>query len=262
MPRKHPAFEPSTRFFGLLCVLVLCAASIDCGESCISGVINPPDNMLQVKTCSITVSNGTMNVSFHGAAGPATSSNSFSIRHIFVTVSGVEISADGSSRWDEIAPELENKPIQIDLLADDVTAEQRLVEAQVAPGNYSAVRLRVAPESVNANFAPGENMCRSAGVNCAVDWDGAIRSLIFALDGVQKGVHGRDAGAPDVLIASTQISGGLLRILPEAATNVDILFRADLSSAARDGESLVLTPIFGVESSNSQSTGVAADPNK
>jgi hypothetical protein len=239
MPRKQPAPGPSIGFPGLLCVALLCLFAAACGDSCISGVFNPPNSMFQVKTCSLTSTNGTMSVSGHGSA-PAAQTGSFSLRHVFVAISGIEVSSDASLEWREIAPALEREPVQLDLLssasAANRCAQSPLAVAQIPPGDYTHIRLRLASDAGEVTFASGLNQCRDIGVNCAVASDGAIRALAI------------DPGALEIRVAPSQASGGFVRVMPDTQTDVQIVFDGSSSRAAFVGDSLNLIPAFIAES--------------
>lgn len=244
MSRKRFAPGLSGNFPALLCVVLLCLAVSACGDSCISGVFNPPNSMVQVKTCSgsLSISNGSIRMSFRRSPAPVAQGGSFAFRHIFVAVSGIEVFSAGSRDWREIAPALEATPAQIDLLASAPAvdcARTLLAQASIPPGDYSQVRLRLAPESAGVNFGSAGNQCRDVGVNCAVASDGAIRSLTSDLNG--------DPSAPQVLIGPGQIAGGSFRVLPDASMDLEIAFNAFSSRAVSVGDSLHLAPVFSAE---------------
>lgn len=196
--------------------------------------------MVQVKTCSLNTTNGMFRVSLRGSASAAQTS-SFAFRHIYVTISGVEVSSGASPVWREIAPALESKPVQLDLLeggtdGSDEFGRVSLGEASIPPGDYTAIRLRLAGGGQSTELdSPEGNRCRDVGANCAVTWDGAIGSLTF------------DLSAPETGFAVVQIAGGFLRVLPDASTRLDIVFNAVASRAVAMGDSLRLTPVFDAE---------------
>jgi Domain of unknown function (DUF4382) len=241
MPRKPSAPDSSVSFFALLCILLLCVGTADCGDSCVSGIFNPPNSMVQVKTCSgsLSISNGTVRVSLRGSA-PTAQMGSFAFRHINVTISGVEVSSVASPVWREITPALRSKPVQLDLLeggtdGSDEFGRVSLGEASIPPGDYTAIRLRLAGPSTELDLLLEGNRCRDVGANCAVAWDGAIRPLAL------------DLSAPEIGFAPVEIAGGVLRVLPDASTRLDMVFNAAGSRAVATGDSLRLAPVFDAE---------------
>lgn len=243
MFQKHSLLAPSSTFFELLCVLVLCMGAVNCGESCISGVFNPPNSMFQVKTCSVSASNGSMSVGAQGSDGSgaavtvSASSRTFRMRHLFVAVSGIEIRAEGSSQWQEIASALESNPIQIDLLGDASAEGPWPIDAEVSPGNYSALRLRLPSESENAKLASRENPCGEVGLHCAVMSDGTIRPLRLEGTGHVQGNQSLPAQIPE----------GFLRVMPDTRTDVGIVFQGAASNAVEFGGAVLLAAVLTAE---------------
>jgi len=252
MPRKQALLGCSIGFFGILCIVALCLGASGCGDSCVSGIFNPPNSSVQVKTCSLTTTSGMVSVGVRSSGAPAGEAGSLGFRHMFVTISGIEVFSESSSEWREIAPALESKPVQVDLLAgtsvSDGCAQARLAEAQVPPGDYTGVRLRLASESADIEFAPGENQCRPAGVNCAVAPDGTIRPLTV------------DGNTPELRIAPRQISGVFFRVMPDTQTDLSILFDAAASRAVPLRNAVHLAAVFSAEAAGPCPAVAAAEP--
>lgn len=196
--------------------------------------------MVQVKTCSLNTSNGTVQLNARGSRAPAAQTGSFAFRHIYVTISGVEVSSEVPPRWLEIAPALESEPVQLDLLEGSTASEDfgrvSLGEASIPTGDYTDIRLRLAAKSAVLDSVPEWNQCRDIGLNCAVAWDGTIHPLTL------------DLSVPEIRIGPAQIGGGFLRVLPDASARLDIVFNAASSRATLVGASLRLAPVFDAES--------------
>ena len=178
-------------------------------------------------------------MSLSGAS--AEKGSSFAFRHIFVSISGIEVSSDAFQQI-EIAPTLASKPAQIDLLASaaasDDSGQSWIPEAEIPPGDYTHVRLTLVSEAASGSLAPSENPCADVGVNCAIAFDGSIHPLVL------------NANVPEIYVASGKIEGGFFRVLPDTRTDLTIVFDAASSRAATEGQSLVLAPVFEVRSSS------------
>lgn len=205
--------------------------------------------MVQVKTCSLTTSNGMVQLNVRGSA-PTAQLGSFAFRHIYVMISGVEVSSEVPPRWLEIAPALQSKPLQLDLLdgatVTDDSGRASLGEASIPSGDYTDIRVRLAARSTDLDSE--WNRCRDVGITCAVAWEGAILPLTF------------DSSVPEIRVVPAQIVGGFLRVLPDASTRLDIVFDAASSRAALIGDSLRLAPVFDAESGKGCSEAGQADP--
>jgi hypothetical protein len=242
MPRQNTAKGASKRFSAVCLALLLCsaAATTGCNNYCVSGVINPPTGTIQVNTCPPSQANATVRISIHPSATSSTESGSIGFRHIFVTIIGIEASSEVPAEWQELAPDLERNPVQIDLVGCtlDDCASPSFAETLVPAGVYHEVRLRFAPQQLaDGSLAPEKNKCGNVGLNCAVTADGEVRPLTL------------DLSTPEVRITSEQIAGGFFRVLPDTATDLAIVFNGNSPRGMLLGKSVHLDPVFNIESS-------------
>jgi hypothetical protein len=180
-----------------------------------------------------------------------------------VTLRGVEahpsaVAGEDSPGWQELAPQLGQQPVQVDLMASQAASQGSGLrgEAVVPAGIYRQLRLRLLPNQPAANDppagrssprqaaaiptagadpAPTTNACGSAGWNCIVTADGRVRPLAF------------EGASPELRIAAERITGGSFLVLPDVVTHLDIRFDPYHSSAAPVGDALRLFPALTVQ---------------
>jgi len=201
----------------LVCAL-LCLLFTGC-NTCIGIVSNPPSGVVTVtnpSACSMPATKGNLrpriNLSPLLAAIPST------VRHIFVTLRGIQANPDPSADddspgWVELAPGLAHKPLQFDLLArSEESCPLDLLDATAVPADvYRQIRLQISPNEPTTDHSVLEqNACGEIGFNCMVTQDG----------GVQPIKVGR---SPAVIhITSAQIADGFFSVPPDGDKDLEI----------------------------------------
>jgi len=249
MRRMGAAGEGATRACppGLLtAALLFWVTATGCNNTCFRFTSNPSTGTLVIKvsdakpTCTLSKANGIVVLNVSASPMPSAGSGPSSIQHIFVSLWGIEahpgtIADEDSPDWQELAPQLAQQPVQIDLMArtDDQCPPGSFSEAAVPAGVYRQIRLRLVPsQPATSEPVPEENACGSVGFNCIVTADGRIRPL--ALDGAK----------PELRIGSEHIAGGFLRVLPDTGTDLAIEFNTSSSLVLPAGDAVRLTPVF------------------
>ena len=196
-------------------------------------------------------------VSDTGDTGPGSASvpSPMVVRHIFVTLSGVEGHEDSTATmdspgWQHFAPDLAEHPVQIDLLAplDVSTAFPVDTSTGVPAGVYRQIRLQLSPSSImtgpqgaEAGVATAkQNVCGSLHWNCAVLGDGTTRPL--AIEEESSDARGNRA----VRISVDQISGGAVTILPNATRTYEVRFEPHWFVTSSGSDAVRLIPVFFV----------------
>ena len=250
-------------FFSLLLfsIVLLSLGLIRCDNACVLVVSNPGGSIGTVSgngpSCSLGTTSGTASVRI--AAHAATAGDEASrigahalgagdeasrIRHVFLTLRGIEANAsavadDESPDWQELAPKLAAQPVQVDLFAagGDSCAAGGFESAAVRADAYRQIRLRLAPnETDSTEPILGQNSCGSAGFNCIVTSDGDIRPLVLARD------------ALEIQVTPEHIAGGFFRIVSEASVNLEIDFDPNASQFIPTEGIVRMVPVFTVDS--------------
>src|SRR5262245_51080766 len=100
--------------------------------------------------------------------------------HVYVTIRSVQAhlsstADDSSSGWQELAPQLNAVPMQIDLFS---TASNSCLlvnlgsNSALPTGTYQQIRLILVPNDGSGGATPSTNACTSSGYNCVVLHDG------------------------------------------------------------------------------------------
>jgi len=105
--------------------------------------------------------------------------------HVYVTIRSVQANTsatatDSSSGWQELAPQLNSQPMQIDLFA---TASNTCLLTQLGSnsalpaGTYQQIRLILVPNDGSGGATPSTNACGNQGWNCLVLHDSSVHEL-------------------------------------------------------------------------------------
>jgi hypothetical protein len=231
---------------GFFTALVCCLSFAGCGDTCFIFVSNPSGGTIVVgtNTCSLNKATGSVRLRLTSSVMPAAGDWPASVQHIFVTFRGIEANpsataGEDSSDWQDLAPNLETQPVQLDLLThgDDSCERSTFGDVAIPADAYRQIRLRLSPNQPGANEpVPQKNSCGSVGFNCIVTADGGIRPLAL------------NRQLPQVHIPPDHIAGGFFRILPETAANLAIEFNPHSSLVFSAGEAVLLVPVFTVGS--------------
>ena len=226
----------------LLTVLTLCLISTGCGNYCFNGFWNPSGGTISVSSNSCTLANTNGNVRVHLSLSPALASAPASphVHRIFVSVRGIEAhpiaSADADSPgWQELAPALALRPLQLDMMAprSDSCALHVIGETTVRAGVYRQFRLRLVPnEPATDDPVPDQNACGDAGFNCAVSADGGVRPMAFGGE------------PPELYIASERITNGFFTVFPDADSDLEIEFSGYSLQSLPASQAVSLIPVF------------------
>ena len=224
------------------------------------GPVNPGAN------CPPTTATGNVALAFgasiasDAAPGAAPSAATVPVRapRIFVTLRGIDAlpasmpGADATTAWQPLAPQLAERPVQVDLNArtGDFCASKPVSVADSPAGVYSQLRLRIVPNldpNATASRAPdrstfsaallAESACGANLLNCLIPPDAAAQPLAF------------DDSA-EVLITSNRIAGGSIRVLPDTTTHLAISLDPRSSVALPTATALRLTPSFSVSNAS------------
>lgn len=300
-PRMH-RIDPTDAVANVLrkvfpAILFLCLPVSGCGYSCYSGFWNGSASGVGVSntSCPLTKAMGAVTVQMSVASTssgtsavypsllgsprpslnlPSASSTSNNVEHIFVTLRGIEALAAGpadadSSSWQELVPDLEAHPAQLDLLSSSAQLPQAFqlpltgdsqslsspAEANapvaVPADEYRQLRLRLAPSNAFPdNLAPQSNACGSVGCHCIVLAGGSVRPLQF--DSSDAGFRVTAERATDT--TQDQGTASVFRVLPGELIHLSIEFDPASSVFFASNAAVRLVPVFKVVSRSSSPT--------
>src|ERR1700751_5113265 len=143
----------------LLCgaSLLLCFLLLGCGDTCfvITGIFPNTTSITNLPTCNLGAGNGTITIGINSARPSPVAPMSPNLQHVFITLRGIEanpnsVAPEDSPDWQELAPEFDSEPVQIDLMgtaASGVSCASRLTRKSfVRASVYRELRLPMAPD--------------------------------------------------------------------------------------------------------------------
>lgn len=194
---------------------------------------------------------GTINVSISDPPSCMPPNGQFT--HVFITVRSVKahISAsagDSDPGWQELAPQLANSPMQIDLFS---TAQTTCVLAQLGSaslpvGSYQQIRLVLLSNAPDAGAAvPGTNTCAGSGFNCVVLEDSSIHELQLSSE-ANTGLK----------IPPGQIVGGPIQVMAGQSVDLNIDFNACISIVEQGNGKFRLKPTLTAAQVSANNSGI------
>jgi hypothetical protein len=252
MPNATQPRRTKIRLLILFCSTLLFSIPLaNCGDVCFSvtGVFNATSTT-NPPTCKLATASGTLNLQINSVPASSAVPMSPNLQHVFITLRGIDahpsaLASDDSPDWQQLAPDLENHPMQLDLMAPaapapgaDSCALGAVRNSRVRADVYRQIRLRLISNPPAASETlPLENKCAGAGFNCAVTNNGQIHALTFT------------SGTQQLLIAPQQIANGFFNVLPDTQTTLTIIFDPNSSLAAPSGNAVKIVPAFSVAES-------------
>lgn len=224
-------------------VVVIALIVVSCGGS--SSMQSP-----SMGTVSVTISDPPSCAAPTGAAAAAMPPGTFS--SVWVTIVSVKAHINGTADasapgWQELAPQLNKAPMQVDLLnlpnngPNGNCLLEALGSAQLPAGDYQQIRLILLANAATSN-QPAPNACASLGnvFNCVQDGTG-LHTLDLSSE-AQTGLK----------IPPGQIMGGPLHVMAGQSVDLNIDFDACSSIVAESTGAFRLKPTLtaGVVSAN------------
>ena len=174
--------------------------------------------------------------------------------HVYVTIRSVQanISAtadDSSSGWQELAPQLNSAPMQIDLFstASNSCLLTNLGSNSALPaGTYQQIRLLLVPNDGSGGATPATNACASSGYNCVVLHDGTVAELQLS-----------SQANTGLKIPPGQVQGGPITVAPGQDVDLNIDFNACLSILKEGNGRFQLKPVLTAEQVGTNTTGIS-----
>jgi hypothetical protein len=234
LPRINPrSFSLFIRLSSITALAVFAAALISCSGSG-SGTMMSSGGM------------GTINVSITDPPRCRFPNGAFD--HVFVTISSVRAhvnagASEGTPGWQELVPQLNDQPMQIDLFASASTACLLTTlgsNTALPAGNYQQIRLILLANDGGSGPLPVSNACGNQGFNCVVLQDGSVQELLLSSES-----HTGLKILPGIMVAAGQ----------DVDLNID--FDA-CSSIHREGNGKFrLKPVLRVSEVGTNHTGIS-----
>jgi len=202
---------------------------------------------------SMTPSSSTGTVSVSISDPPSCKSPNGTFEHVYVTVRSVQAhtsadATDSTPGWQELAPQLNSQPMQVDLFS---TAQTTCVLAQLGSaslpvGNYQQIRLLLVSNSPGGSDAvPSTNACAGNGYNCVVLGDNSIHELNLS-----------SQANTGLKIPPGQIVGGPLQVSAGQSVDLNIDFNACASIVQEGNGQYRLKPVLTAGEISPNNSGI------
>ena len=216
----------SSLSLGIGCLVVLLAfvlVLLNCGSNNVSGQFNG-----QTGSISVSISDP-----------PSCSFPNGPIQHVFITIRSVRAhisaAADGSTPgWQELAPQLNTNPVQIDLLGSPTIGCLLAIlgsNSSLPVGDYQQIRLiLLANDALPPPPPPATNACPN-GFNCVSD--GSMHELMLSSE-----------ATTGIKIPPGQVVGGPIHVGPGDMVDLNIDFNVCASLLQQADGTFRLKPVL------------------
>jgi len=190
---------------------------------------------------STTPSSSTGTVIVSISDPPSCKNPNGTFEHVYITIRSVQAhtsasATDGTPGWQELAPQLNSAPMQIDLFSSAQTncVLAQLGSASLPVGNYQQIRLLLVSNSPGASDAvPATNACAGNGYNCVVLDDSTIHELNLS-----------SQANTGLKIPPGQIVGGPIQVTSGQSVDLNIDFNACASIVRQGNGQYRLKPVL------------------
>ena len=203
---------------------------------------------------SITMTPATANIHVTLTDPPSCAFPNGSFEHVYVSLRSVQANlsssaTDDSSGWQELAPQLNSVPMQIDLFAaaSNTCLLTSLGSNSALPaGTYQQIRLLLVPNDGSGGTTPATNACGGQGWNCAVLQDGSIHEL-----------HLSSQANTGIKIPPGQVVGGPIVVGAGQDVDLNIDFNACASILQEGNGDFRLKPVLTAGQVSTNTTGIS-----
>jgi hypothetical protein len=195
---------------------------------------------------------GTINVSITDP--PSCKFPNGAFQHVYITIRSVQAHTsatadDNTPGWQELAPQLNTQPMQIDLFAAGQTACLLTTlgsNTALPAGTYQQIRLLLVPNDGGSGPVPSTNACGNQGFNCAVLQDGSVHELQLS-----------SQANTGLKIPPGQVEGGPITVKAGQDVDLNIDFNACASIIQQGNEKFRLKPVLTAAQVGTNSTGIS-----
>ncbi len=233
-------FLPPLVWIGSLSILlVLVAVLASCGGSGSGSTMQ-------------TAGTGSINVSITDL--PSCKFPNGDFEHVYVTIRSVQAHTsatadDNSPGWQELAPQLDTQPMQIDLFAAGPNACLLTMlgsNTALPTGTYQQIRLLLVPNDGGGGPVPASNACGDQGFNCAILQDGSVHELQLS-----------SQANTGLKIPPGQIEGGPITVAAGQDVDLNIDFNACASIIQEGNGKFRLKPVLTAGQVSTNNTGIS-----
>ena len=203
---------------------------------------------------SMTSSNGVGTIRVSLTDPPSCKVPNGNIEHVYVTIRSVQANIsstadDNSPGWQELAPQLNSLPMQIDLFGAGPNACLLAMlgsNTGLPVGTYQQIRLLLVPNNGGGGPLPSSNACGDQGFNCLVLSDGSVHELQLS-----------SQANTGLKIPPGQIEGGPITVSPGQDVDLNIDFNTCASLVQEGNGRYLLKPVLTAGQVSPNNTGIS-----
>lgn len=222
------------------------------GASALAGLLVVQMSCSGMGSPMSTGGTGTINVSLTDPPTCAVPNGPY--EHVYVTIRSVQANisssaGDGSSGWQELAPQLNSQPMQIDLFAagsNSCLLTSLGSNTALPVGTYQQIRLILVPNDGSGGAVPSSNACGDQGYNCVILQDSSIHELQLS-----------SQANTGLKIPPGQVEGGPITVSPGQDVDLDIDFDACRSIIQEGNGEYRLKPVLTAGQVGTNKTGIS-----
>lgn len=238
--RMKSTCSPSFVITLALFASVAAAALVSCGGG--------NDSMSSMLTSGM----GSMTVTISDPPSCAFPNGDF--EHVFITIRSVQAhtsatATDSTPGWQELVPQLNTEPVQVDLFAlgNGACLLKTLGSNTALPAaTFQQIRLLLVANDGSTGAVPASNACGNQGFNCVVLHDGSTHELQLSSE-ANTGLK----------IPPGQIVGGPITVQPGQDVDLNIDFNACASIVHEGNGDFRLKPTLTAGQVSANSTGIS-----
>ena len=174
--------------------------------------------------------------------------------HVFVSIRSVQAhtsasATDSTAGWQELAPQLNSQPMQIDLfsaVSNTCLLTNLGSNAALPAGSYQQIRLLLVPNDGSGGATPASNQCGNQGFNCVVLHDGSIHELQLS-----------SQANTGIKIPPGQVVGGPIVVSAGQDVDLNIDFNACASILRQGNGSYRVKPVLSAGQVSTNTTGIS-----
>lgn len=174
--------------------------------------------------------------------------------HVYVSIRSVQAHTsttanDNTPGWQELAPQLNSTPMQIDLFsaASNTCLLTQLGSNGALPvGTYQQIRLLLVPNDGSGGATPPANACGSNGFNCVVLHDGTVSALQLS-----------SQANTGIKIPPGQVLGGPITVNAGQDVDLNIDFNACASIVQEGNGAYRLKPVLTAGQVSTNTSGIS-----
>jgi len=177
-----------------------------------------------------------------------------SFEHVYVTIRSVQAHTsatadDSTAGWQELAPQLNTAPMQIDLFAaasNTCLLTQLGSNGALPVGTYQQIRLLLVSNDGSGGATPSTNACGSNGFNCVVLHDGTVSELQLS-----------SQANTGIKIPPGQVLGGPITVSAGQDVDLNIDFNACASIVRQGNLAYRLKPVLTAGQVSPNTSGIS-----